>query len=244
MRAGRTIDEDVEIRVIYIYTFVNGSPAADNSSSRTRRKGKWNYPRGGYQTLRWVFVNVVWPSIPFSFLSFFFLPNFTGRSFPSCSTLFLLTSLSFHREEYETTERTIPLARTSSRSIVFIPLSSVPRSSGMARREEAFARINRAVPFDTTFHHRTDSNPFNRRPSFRRAYLTKSQPSRRPRSVASGDGWVVVSLNGVASRGTSQPILDNSILSSAVFADNSNAASIETKNSIAKRENRGRCELE
>ena len=61
---------------------------------------------------------------------FFFFSNFTGRSFPSCSTLFLPSSFSFRREEYEMTERTIPPPRTSSRSIVFIPLSSVPRCLG------------------------------------------------------------------------------------------------------------------
>ena len=115
--------------------------------------------------------------------------------------------------------------------------ASVPRSSGMARREEAFARINRAVPFDTTFHHRTDSNPFNRRPSFCRAYLTKSQPSRRPRSVASG-GWL---SRGFLERGrvswdksTDPRQLDSQL--GCTTADNSDAASTEILDCKARKQ--------
>lgn len=127
-------------------------------------------------------------TVDFFFSSLFL--NFSTRFFSlSYSSLFVLTSFSFHYEYYETAERTIPRARTSSRSIVFIPFLRclVPRG-WLEQRRHSWELIE---PF-----HSTRRFSVERFQSFQWALVVpasvfnKKPTSHRRRSIPSRDGFL------------------------------------------------------
>lgn len=127
-------------------------------------------------------------TVDFFFSSLFFklLHSLFSLSY---STLFVLTSFSLHYEYYETAERTIPRARTSSRSIVFIPFLRclVPRG-WLEQRRHSWELIE---PF-----HSTRRFSVERFQSFQWALVVpasvfnKKPTSHRRRSIPSRDGFL------------------------------------------------------
>lgn len=167
--------------------FVNGSPPPIPRLDLEKKRKIKLPPRGGW----WWWV----PDAPLSLCEpccltvHFFPSSFLQTSPPLLPPQYLPLSFVPSTNTAPLLERTIPRPGTSSRSIVFIPfLSSLPPLSpggGMpplGEEEEAFARINRAAPFDATSHHRTV--PILSTAARARVYLTEGEKGKKQRSRA------------------------------------------------------------